>query len=133
MEDVPTVQRSPDSSDGEVTYSVSAEISRRIVALYKQTMGRGPTKSHTTIKDDHVVCVLRDSLTAAERKLVGTERGPELIEAVRDTFQDEIRAEAIAIVEQLLQREVIAFLSDHDVERDIACEVFVLAPLSGPG
>ena len=119
--------------EAETFTSVNAEISRGIVALYKQTMGRGPTKARTTIKDEHVVCVLRDSLTDAERLLARTEGGPELISRVRSAFQSEIGSAAIALIERLLQREVISFLSDHDIEHDIACEVFVLAPLPKAG
>lgn len=53
------------------------------------------------------------------------------IAATRDLLLRGMRAEASAIVEELTGRQVIAYLTDHQHEPDLAVMVFVLAV--GPG
>ena len=116
------------SADG----SLNRDVSTAMVALYKDYMGRGPTKAQTTINHNLVVCVLRDAMTKGERKLADTNRG-DVVVKIRHTFQQTMRDDAVAAVERLTGRHVIAFLSDHDPGPDVAVEVFVLAPLSEDG
>jgi len=39
----------------------------------------------------------------------------------------------VAAVEANTGREVLAFLSDHHIDPDVAVEIFILKPRSGPG
>jgi uncharacterized protein YbcI len=109
---------------------LNREISRAMVALIKQYVGRGPTNARTYVHDDLVVCVFHDLMTQAERTLANDEH-QELVLEFRRTFQVALRDEAITEIQRLTGRKVTAFMSDHAVEPDYATEVFVLESESG--
>ena len=50
------------------------------------------------------------------------------VRSLRRIFQGTFRDEAIAVVERLTGRRVLAFLSDHAVNPDYAVEAFILDP-----
>ena len=106
--------------------SDSEQISSGIVKVYKDFVGRGPTNAKSYITNDVVTAILSDTLTKAERSLVGSGNGEE-VRFIRRKFQETMRKDLVAIVETQLQRKVIAFMSDHSLEPDMATEVFVLA------
>jgi uncharacterized protein YbcI len=108
-------------------YSSEAEISRGMVSIYKDVMGRGPTKARTTIADNIVVTVLEDSLTKGERTLAAQDR-EEAVRELRRTLQSAMSSEITKLVETTLHREVVCFLSDHSPDPDYAVEVLLLAP-----
>ena len=121
------------ASDGtRVSRSLAADISTKIVQLMAEYTGRGPTKARTTINGDLIVVLLRDTLTKGERGLA--ERGElDTVLSMRRAFQSTMRDEAIAAIEELTGRKVLAFLSDNVAEPDLAVEVFVLEPWDGIG
>jgi uncharacterized protein YbcI len=104
-----------------------AAISTLTVGLFGQYTGRGPSKARTFIDDEVVVVVLQDMLTAAEHTLIDNDRA-EIVLATRKVFQEVMTEELIAGIEQILERSVIAYLSDNHIDPDIAIGVFVLAP-----
>ena len=70
-------------------------------------------------------------MITAEQTLA--EEGEEdLVRGVRRVLQGKFREDASEIVEQLTGRKVKAFLSDHDIEADVAIEAFVLEPVERP-
>jgi uncharacterized protein YbcI len=95
--------------------------------LLHEYTGRGPTRARTTIGNDLIVCVLADTLTNSERKLVdaGEER---LVLEQRSAIQRLMSREAIATIEDLIGRSVTAFMSNNHIDPDLAVETFVLAP-----
>jgi uncharacterized protein YbcI len=104
---------------------VREEIASRIVQQQSEYYGQGPTKAKTYYVDDLVVVVLEETFTKAERTLVG--RGEtEAIRQIRRRFQQEMADEFKAIVEQATGRTVKAFLSETNVEVDVAVEIFLL-------
>ena len=100
------------------------EISRGVVAIYKDYVGRGPTTARTTINDDHVTTLCSGSLTKAELKLV-EEGDAETVREIRRKFQSAMRADLIALIERVTGRSAKAFLSDHDVITDVSVETLV--------
>jgi len=102
------------------------EISRGIVAIYKDYVGRGPTTARTSINDDHVTTLCAGGLTKAERKLVAS-GDDETVREIRRKFQGAMRSDIIDLVERVTSRKTMAFLSDHDVVEDIAVETLVFA------
>jgi uncharacterized protein YbcI len=120
---------SPDHKELEAGPRAAA-ISNAMVQLLHEYTGRGPTRARTTISDELIVCVLADTLTKSERRLVdgGEER---LVLQERSTFQRLMREEAIGAIESLSGRTVAAFMSNNHIEPDLAVETFVLAPQSG--
>jgi uncharacterized protein YbcI len=108
----------------------AAAISNAIVQLLHEYSGRGPTRARTTIGNDLVVCLLADTLTKSERKLVdaGEER---LVLEQRSAIQRLMRDQAISAVEGLSGRTVTAFMSNNHIDPDLAVETFVLVPPAG--
>ena len=107
--------------------TVSRDISRAMVALFKEVMGRGPTRARTYLQEGLVVTILYDTMTTAERTLKDEDK-EDTVRSLRRVFQGTLREDAIAIVEQVTGRKVLAFLSDHAVDPDYAIEAFVLEP-----
>ncbi len=108
---------------------VAAGISNAVVRLLAEYTGRGPTKARTYLNQDLVTVVLRDTLTKGERSLI-REGDESIVMSTRQAFQNAMKKEMVAAVEQHSGRRVIAFLSANHLEPDIAVESFVLAPVS---
>ena len=109
----------------QTTRSPAVEISNAAVHLVREYTGRGPTKAKTTITEDLIVIVMRDTMLKAEKTLA--DHGEEgLVVSTRRRFQDAMRADFIDIVERISARRVVAFMSDHHIDPDLAVEVFVL-------
>jgi uncharacterized protein YbcI len=104
-----------------------ASISNAIVAVVHEYTGRGPTRARTSIRDDVVVVMLQETLLKAERSLIDGGKA-DLVVEMRRSFQQTMRADMSAAVEELTGREVIAFMSDSHLAPDYSAEVFVLAP-----
>src|SRR5215217_4886729 len=107
--------------------SVPAAISNAVRQLVAEYTGRGPTRARTSIRDNVVLVLLEDTLTKGERRLVSKGRDHRVIDYRRE-FQDAMREDAIASVEQLTGRKVTAFMSANHIDPDLAAEVFVLEP-----
>jgi uncharacterized protein YbcI len=114
-----------DQQLGTEGQSLSREIAKAMVALYKEYVGRGPTRARAHVNSDVVTVTLEDTMTRAEQTLA-EEDEEELVRGVRRVLQGKFREDAVEIVERLTGRKVRAFLSDHAIEQDIAAEVFVL-------
>ena len=114
----------------ERTRTLNRDISRALVALFKESTGRGPNRVRTYIEDSLVVTVLYDMMTKAEKTLKDEHR-EDTVRSLRRIFQGSFRDDAIEIVERLTGRKVLAFLSDHAVDPDYAIEAFVLEPGMG--
>ena len=100
-------------------------ISRGVVALFKESFGRGPTLGRTFINADVITVLLQDTLTAVERTLCDTGKA-EMVVEMRRNYQDAIGTQLIALVERETGRRVKALMSDHSVEPDYAIVCFVL-------
>lgn len=106
--------------------SKRAEVSREMVRLYKEQFGRGPTKARTDFAGpDIVICTLENSLTPAEHRLV--ELGED--HRLRDTrlyFQHATEPEFRQVIERVLGRRVVSFVSGMDTRTDVSSEIFYL-------
>ncbi len=110
--------------------SPAATISNRVVQLLSAYTGRGPTRAWTSIDQDLVSVVLRETLTKGERSLVADGRG-ELVISMRKAYQNTMATDLVEAVEGCTGRKVIAFLSDNHIDPDIAVESFILEPVDG--
>jgi uncharacterized protein YbcI len=109
------------ASKGEARARISAEMTR----LHREYYGRGPTKAKTRIVDDLVVVILEETFTPAERTLVS--RGEvEPIQQIRRRFQQAMKDDFIAVVEQATGRKVRVFMSETNLEADVSAEIFLL-------
>ena len=123
------VVTSPDHAELEAG-PLAAPISNAMVALLHEYTGRGPTRARTTLDDDLIVCVLGDTLTNSERRLVSGDEERLVLEQ-RSTFQRLMRDEAVDAIEGLTGRKVTAFMSNNHIDPDLAVETFVLARQDG--
>ena len=105
---------------------VRSQIASGFVSLHSQYYGRGPTRSKVYADGDVVVVVLEETFTPAERTLI--DRGQsDSIQRIRRDFQMVMANQFKALVEQATGREVRSFVSETDLENDIAIEMFILA------
>ena len=102
------------------------EISNAIVAIYKSTFGRGPTKARTSMTGDLVVCLLEGGFTRAEQALVRAGDFDTVIRA-RGRLHELTEPDMIAAVEGILRRRVRSILGTSDPANDIHLEAFILA------
>jgi uncharacterized protein YbcI len=107
-----------------------SQISRAMVAIYKEQFGRGPRLVHSHFAGPNAItCFLEGTLTAAEQTLNAMGEQQRLRET-RMLFQYAAEVEFRSAVEESTGREVIAFLSAIDVRADVASEIFMLAPMN---
>ena len=120
------------SHDGETATApdISREISKGIVHLYSELFGRGPTHAKTHVGDDHVLTILEETFTPAERTLVQADRSRQ-VEETRRAFQEAVRPDFIKVVEEATGRPVRSFMSQVDVETQAAIEFFLLGDAEG--
>lgn len=114
--------------------AVLADVSNAMVRVFKEQLGRGPTTARTHwAGPDVLVCVLEDTLTPAERRLVDFGEHQRVRES-RLFFQYATVAEFCEPVERITGRTVRAFHSSVDSEVDgQSVEVFVLYPEGAEG
>jgi uncharacterized protein YbcI len=114
------------TADAPEGQSTQMAVSNAMVKLYKELFGRGPTMARTNYAGpDVLVCTLQDSLTLAERNLVGMGEHQRLRD-IRMFFQHAAEGEFRGAVEQATGRKVWAFVSGIDTVNDVSSEVFYL-------
>ena len=101
-----------------------SDISNEMVALYKDQLGRGPTRARANWAGENTLIVtLEDSLTRPERRLV--EMGEDARLRDQRTFAQYATAdEFVEIAERLTGRTVRGFVSGIDTRADVCSEVF---------
>jgi uncharacterized protein YbcI len=111
-----------------------AEISNSFVAMLREHYGRGPIRAKTYVLDDMVVVVMRGSgLTPLEETIMDS-GAPERIIAMREDFQRIMAERYRHKIKELTGRNVVAFLSQANIEPDITMEIFFIdGPLEGFG
>ena len=107
--------------------TVAAEISRRAVQILREYTGRGPTKARTILTKDTVAIVLADTLTKGELSLVGMGEEDHVLRT-RRSYQQLMRHDLVALVEEQTGRTVHAFFSDNHIDPDYGVEYFLLEP-----
>jgi uncharacterized protein YbcI len=118
------------SGDSGGAGSVLLQLSNAFVRLYKDAFGRGPTKARAQFAGpDTLIVPLEDSMTVAERNLAAMGEHGRLRDS-RMFFQYALEDEFRAVVERLLGRRTIAFVSGIDTRHDISVELFTLEPRS---
>jgi len=106
---------------------MNQEINNGAVQVLRDYTGRGPTKARTVIDCDTVTVFLSDTLTSGERRLAESGRAEHVLNN-RHEFQRLMRDDLVKVVEDALDRSVIAFMSTNHIDPDMAVEVFVLEP-----
>lgn len=102
-----------------------AAISREVVVLLKNLIGRGPTKSKTYIHDDCIVLLLREGHTRGEETMFEA-GGSRAVAQGRVDISETIREPLIEVIERHTTRKVVGFMSSSQQDPDLLCFVFVL-------
>ena len=119
-------------TEAHVDGELAAAISQTVVRALSETTGRGPTKAKTTIGENGVFVVLQDTLTHGERTLSDAGQGRAVLD-LRRRWQAVMQADVSREIEELMGRKVIGFMSDNQIDPDLAVEVFVLEPRAADG
>lgn len=129
MDKVPTEQMTG-LAQGELHGGkLLAEISRRMVGLFREYIGRGPTRCKSYwAGPDILLVVLGEDFTRAESELLDQGRGSDVM-AHRAAMQDVLERAMRDEVERLTGRGVRAFISGSHHAPDLSTELFVLEPL----
>ena len=113
----------PTEASGEAL----AEISNALVGLHKRFYGKGPVRAKTFLVDNTVLCLLEGGFTIVERTLIDIGRD-EVVRDLRHNFQLAMQEQFTQVVEDRLDRRVVAYLSQVHTDPDIAVELFMLEP-----
>lgn len=111
----------------ETEGQVAAAISNAVVHVLGEYTGRGPTRARAYVNRDAITVLLHDTLTKGERQLVSDGHSSVVLQT-RSLFQEMMRAELVASVEDVTGRTVVAFMSANHIDPDMAVETFVLEP-----
>jgi anti-anti-sigma factor len=122
---LPPVAPPPATVPGRTRGQLASEIADGLVRLWRERSGTGPRRARAHVTDSHVTCLFEGALTPAERTLTARGRA-DLVRAQRDELRASLQAEAVALVEQVTGRRVVAALGDSLAEPDHAAQVFVL-------
>lgn len=102
-----------------------AAISREVVVLLKDLVGRGPTKSKTYIHDDCVILLLREGHTRGEETMFAA-GGSRTVAQGRVDISETIRGPLVEVIERHTTRKVVGFMSSSQQDPDLISFVFVL-------
>jgi uncharacterized protein YbcI len=112
--------------------AVTARVSRAVVQIMKQNVGRGPTSCRTELHAGYAIVFCGHALTEAEKTLLSAGKRDQVKQA-RAILTDAIRDELVKAVETVTGRRVVSFASDVDPSADLAVNVFVFEPGLMPG
>jgi uncharacterized protein YbcI len=105
-----------------------AALSNKMVRIYKDQFGRGPTKVRSHYAGpDVLVCLLEHTFTPAEKNLQA-QGEHKLLRDTRTFFQYASTSDFIGAVQETTGRTVRSFISGIDTNTDVAAELFVLEP-----
>jgi uncharacterized protein YbcI len=102
------------------------------VGLHKRFYGKGPVRAKTFLVDNTVLCLLEGGFTIVERTLIDIGRDG-VVRDLRHNFQLAMQEQFTEVVENRLDRRVVAYLSQVHTDPDIAVELFMLEPTEPTG
>src|SRR5436190_5176469 len=104
-----------------------ARISTGLVQLHRRYYGKGPTKAKTFLVTDAIICLLRGGFTTVERTLID-DGNVDAVYDIRRSFQGAMEGHFTGVVEEVMGRRVVAYMSQIHQDPDLAVELFVLEP-----
>jgi uncharacterized protein YbcI len=104
---------------------LGAAIVNAIVRIHRRYSGHGPSKAQVFFRHNFVVVVMQDVRTRAEETLAARGDGEAALCARRALYAT-MRGPLVSAVEDLTGTHVLAFMSDSELEPDVATHVYVL-------
>lgn len=111
--------------DGLRGGKLNAAVTDELVGIQAEYLRRGPGSASTFYHGNTIVTLMHDVLTKAEKVLAQKGRQNEVSE-VRDLLRQEMQADFRAVVERLTGQRVLALLSAHHLDPDVAAAIFIL-------
>jgi uncharacterized protein YbcI len=105
--------------------SLPAEISSSLASVWNQYASERPSGVETVIRGNRVKCVLTDAVQMLNEGLIAAETEQGRDDGRRMT-PSTFRNDAIAAVTRVTRCNVVAFVSDHNTQTDVATEIFLL-------
>jgi len=105
--------------------ALNVALTDELVGIQTEYLRRGPATASTFYHGNTIVTLMHDALTKAEKILAQTGRAGDVREA-RGLFLQEMEADFRAAVERLTGQKVLAFLSGHHLDPDVAAAIFIL-------
>ncbi len=105
--------------------ALPVKISDSLAVVWKRYAGRRPMDVETAVRGNRICCVLKDSVRGFDEGLTTAESGDDGKPLPARTIA-QYRREAVDAVTRTTRRRVMAFVSDHDRNSDVATEVFIL-------
>src|SRR5881392_3173207 len=115
------------TQQGSARGEVLAKVSTGLVQLHSRYYGKGPTKAKTYLVNDTVICLLRGGFTTVERTLID-DGNVDAVYDIRRSFQGAMEGHFTGVVEEVMGRRVVAYMSQIHQDPDLAVELFVLEP-----
>jgi uncharacterized protein YbcI len=107
--------------EGAQLLSAVSELVTRIYARHLET----PRAEARSYGNDHVLmCVLRDTLTVDEKRLLASGSASD-VHAGRRRMEGGMRDELVAGVQELTGRRVMDLITAHDIDPELASDTFV--------
>ena len=100
-------------------------ISRSVVTVLKEHLGRGPVKAKTYLHEDSVLVLMYNGHTIAEATL-GAQGEQKAVASQRVKASEAIRSRLTSIIEAETGRKVIGFMSSSQQDPSLLSLVFVL-------
>jgi uncharacterized protein YbcI len=104
-----------------------AAVSRAIVKIHKDYLGKGPVRARSHVSGNVLVVILEGGFLRGEQTLQERGHTREVVDS-RHAMQDALKQEYKQAVETILYRSVRSFMSAADPEEDLQVEIFVLHP-----
>jgi uncharacterized protein YbcI len=94
---------------------LNAAITRALVGIHNQYVGRGPRTASTFYHDNVMVTLMHDVLNRAEQTLARSNRRAE-VTTIRRIYQETMQADFTEGIERLTGHKVIAFISGNHAD-----------------
>jgi uncharacterized protein YbcI len=114
-----------DATDRLSTGELNGALTKALVGIQTEHLGRGPANAVTFHRGNVVVAVAHDVLTNAE-KVLAENGNHDDVSGFRELFRQMMEPDFRAAVERLTGRRVIAFLGANNLKPDVTAEIFVL-------
>jgi uncharacterized protein YbcI len=117
----------PSGPTGDARGETTAAINRAVVEVLRAHTGTWPTQVKTEMTSGLAIVTLGDRLPAAQTTPGGEDQSADELQLRTAVYQG-MRAEAVAAVEAITGRPVVAYFTDHQAGPDLAVIVFVFGP-----
>lgn len=105
-----------------------ADISRSVVQIFRNRVGRGPTEAKTYWAGQDVLLVLMSGGVLRSEQTLWDAGHDSEVAASRAALQETLEQELSAAIERVTGRKVITFMAASRRDPELTAEIFILEP-----